>query len=330
MRAVYTALIGGYEELNEQPVAAASTVPFICFTDDPGLTSDTWEIVLVTPVLAADPSRSSRMSKLVPDHPRLAECEETLWIDNSVILEVPPEQILDDWLADADLAIPLHSYRDRVIDEFEAVVKAGFDDPSRVYEQLHHYLEVAPHVLELPVLWNALIARRRTPEVARFGEEWWRQVLRYSRRDQLSVRMALELTPGVRLEEVELDNHDSPVHRWPVAPGRRRTGFERDPLESLKPVAARLRVLEVAQHETETALADTKIELDDLRAERDIAVADAARGHSDAAGQRAEAEALRARADALQAHIDAIHRSKTWRVGRMVARLAKPWSRPPR
>jgi hypothetical protein len=325
MRAVYTALIGDYEELNEQPIARSSTVPFICFTDDPGLSSDTWEVVLVEPVLAADPSRSSRALKLVPDHPRLAACDQTLWIDNSVILKVPPETFLEQWLDESDLGIPRHSFHDRVIDEFNAVVRAGLDDPSRVYEQLHHYLELAPHVLELPVLWNALIARRHTPEVLDFGKVWFRHVLRYSRRDQLSVRMALDLTPGVRLNAVELDNFDSPVHRWPLSPGRRRTGFLRDPLESLKPVSARLRLVELAQQEADSALAAATAELDDLRAERDRAVAQAEELTIDVTAQRVEVFALRARIDELQAHIDDIHASRTWRVGLALSSFVRPW-----
>lgn len=313
MRAVYTALTGGYEALNEQPVAASSSIPFLCFTDDPSLTSETWEIVLVEPALPADPSRSSRQLKLVPDHPRLAGCDQSLWIDNTVVLKVTPEQILDEWLDDADLAIPQHSYRERVIDEFDAVVSAGFDEPSRVYEQLYHYLDVAPHVLEQPVLWNALIARRHTAEVARFGEVWWRHVLRYSRRDQLSVRMALDHTPGVRLNVIELDNYTSLVHDWPVVPGGRRAGAHRDPLEDLKPLAARLRAVERAQQDTERALADTKAGVDDLRAEGDEL--------------RVERDALRSRVDELQAHIDDIHASRTWRAGQAIARLAQPWGR---
>jgi redox-sensitive bicupin YhaK (pirin superfamily) len=41
---VYTTLVGGYEELNEQPIAQSSSIPFICLTDDPALTSNTWQI----------------------------------------------------------------------------------------------------------------------------------------------------------------------------------------------------------------------------------------------------------------------------------------------
>src|SRR5688572_10939275 len=55
---VYTTLIGGYEPLNEQPVAASSRVPFVCLTDDPNLASDTWQIRHVTPLFGMDPVRS--------------------------------------------------------------------------------------------------------------------------------------------------------------------------------------------------------------------------------------------------------------------------------
>lgn len=49
-RAVYTALLGRYEELNEQPTALNTDIPFICFTDDPNLVSETWQIHLVDPL----------------------------------------------------------------------------------------------------------------------------------------------------------------------------------------------------------------------------------------------------------------------------------------
>ena len=38
-RGVYTALMGNYEQLNEQPLAASSAFDFICFNDDPHLVS---------------------------------------------------------------------------------------------------------------------------------------------------------------------------------------------------------------------------------------------------------------------------------------------------
>jgi hypothetical protein len=65
-RCVYTALTGRYEKLVEQPVAHRSSVPFICFTDDPELVSGTWEIRPLKPLLGDDHVRSQREYKLRP------------------------------------------------------------------------------------------------------------------------------------------------------------------------------------------------------------------------------------------------------------------------
>lgn len=211
-RAVYTALLGRYEALAEQPVAATSEIPFICFTDDPGLRSETWDVRIVAPRLAMDPVRSARALKLC-GHDDLAAYDETLWLDARVRLDVDPAEILDDWLATAELAVPRHSFRADVVTEFEEVLLMGLDEASRLYEQLTHYTTLAPDLLEAPVPWTALLARRRTPEVARAMDEWLLHVVRYSRRDQLSFVHALAAT-GLEARLVDLDNQRSALHEW--------------------------------------------------------------------------------------------------------------------
>src|SRR5215210_7134454 len=54
---VFTALVGGYETLTEQPVAAESDFEFVCFTDDAELSSETWQI---HPERALDEVRARR------------------------------------------------------------------------------------------------------------------------------------------------------------------------------------------------------------------------------------------------------------------------------
>jgi len=78
-RCVYTTLIGKYETLNEQPVAAASSFQFICLTDDPDLRSETWSVRCVAPVFGMDPIRSQRELKLRP-HVHLAEFDGSLYM----------------------------------------------------------------------------------------------------------------------------------------------------------------------------------------------------------------------------------------------------------
>lgn len=218
-RVVYTALIGGYEDLVEQPIAASTDVPFLCFTDDASLTSQTWDVRRIDPALAMDPVRSSRAIK-IRGTPALDGFDESLWIDNTVLLKVDPHVILDDWLKDVDFSLPQHSFRRHVVDEFEIVARLGLDDEARVSEQLAHYSATCPEVLLRPVLWTAILARRKSPLVESTMRVWMDHVLRYSRRDQLSIVHAIATT-GIAFKTIPLPNHESPLHSWPTATQRR-------------------------------------------------------------------------------------------------------------
>jgi Protein of unknown function (DUF616) len=218
-RAVYTALLGGYEELLEQPVARQTDIPFICLTDDHSLTSETWTIVHVDPMFPLDLVRSQREFK-IRGHESIAGYAETLYIDNSVLLKKTPDEILDAWLSDHDYAVSLHSYRERVIDEFDEVVALNYDDAARVQEQLLHYADLYPDLLQEHPYWNGMIARRISPEIQSAMERWFDHVLRYSRRDQLSANVTLGLS-GLRINGVEHDNFESDTHVWPVEVARK-------------------------------------------------------------------------------------------------------------
>jgi hypothetical protein len=194
-------------------------VPFICFTDDDSLTSSVWDLRVVTPLFPLDLQRSQRELK-IRGCSETRGYDRTLYIDNSVTLKIPPRDFLDEWLEEHDVAVPLHSWRDTVRDEFAAVVAAGLDDLARVSEQLETYSEIAPGVLDEQPLWNGMIARRNTPAVHQVMNRWFDEVLRYSRRDQLSANYIFANAP-ISLARMELDNHDSPVHVWGVDVGRK-------------------------------------------------------------------------------------------------------------
>ncbi|WP_296584618.1 glycosyltransferase domain-containing protein [Xanthobacter sp.] len=263
---VYTCLIGGYEALNEQPMAAASGLDFLCFTDDPTLTSTTWKLVPYTPAFPLDPVRSQRMAKLSP-HELLPGYDVSLYIDNSVILTVPPEEVIARYLpAGTPAAMPGHSFRASVRDEFMEVLRMGLDDGGRVLEQLNHYMMSDPAALDTVPFWSAIMLRRHNaPDVIAAMRLWLAQVLRYSRRDQLSGTYALRCT-GLPMKRIEVDNLESWFHRWPVTEARDRGAFPFSPVLSQIPAAllaedwrrdraaleARIGVLEQALAATET------------------------------------------------------------------------------
>ena len=236
---VYTVLFGGYEDLLEQPTAETSDAQFVCFTDDPELQSDTWHVIQIDPLFPADPVRSSRYPKICAHH-FLLDYERSLYIDNAVLLHRSPEDLMEELLpGDAAMGAVGHSFRETLEDEFAAVIEAGFDTREVCLEQLQHYRSEYPGVLSLRPIAGGILARRhRRSDVIDVMNRWWYHVLRYSRRDQLSLLVALA---GSSVEPVvaEFDLHHNSYFRWPASTNRKvlndqRVGLvdERSKLES--------------------------------------------------------------------------------------------------
>jgi FkbM family methyltransferase len=263
---VYTALLGRYENLNEQPVASQSHLPFICLTDDASLQSASWNCRLIKPLFLEDPVRSQRDLKIRP-HLYMGDYDYSIYIDNSVILKQPPERLLEMFDPKNGFLIPHHSFRESVLDEFLEVAKLGLDDSVRVFEQLNHYTFSFPDVLAERPWWSAILVRdHRSARVRSMAEIWASHVMRYSRRDQLSVNVAFtaaNLSPTV----LAIDNHDSDLHTWPVTNGRDRQQGTRNPNISFMPSVARVRHLEQQQEnlKAELAKAEAKAEARKLK-----------------------------------------------------------------
>ena len=326
---VFTVLIGRYELLNEQPVAAQSHIPFICLTDDPDLRSDTWQLRRVSPAFAMDPARSQRDLKLRP-HIHLPDFDASLYIDNSVLLSEPPERIFALLEPKSTFCVPHHSYRETVLDEFLAVAELGRDDPGRVFEQLNHYLLDCPDVLREKPYWAAIMLRdHRDPAVKAALDTWWSHVMRYSRRDQLSVNLAFRQT-GLVPQALSIPNEKSWFHSWPRS--RHRDPASARPYTTLIPPVGRLRALELSlaesaerarleadlRHAAEKMLEEERArvaegqariqEHERLLAERDEQARNAERALI------AHRDSLIAHCDSLIAHRDSMARSMSWRM----------------
>lgn len=261
---VYTVLLGGYENLNEQPAAARSSLPFICLTDDASLQSASWDCRLIEPLFPEDPIRSQRDLK-IRSHLYMGDYDCSIYIDNSVVLKQPPERLLDLYEPENGFLIPYHSYRASVLDEFLEIARLGLDDSTRIFEQLNHYMLSVPEILAQPAFWSAILVRdHRSSKVRSMLEIWASHVMRYSRRDQLSINVALAaagLTPTV----LTVDNFGSDLHVWPVVNGRDRQRGNRNLNVSLMPVPARIREFEQRQGSLQADIARLNAEAEAAR-----------------------------------------------------------------
>ena len=209
-RVVYSALIGDYERLVDKPVGRPSGVYFVMFTDSPDESRISgWNVVRVKPRYTFDTVRSARYLKIV-GHPLLDAYDETLWIDNRVTLKEGFDDLFSQ-LDTAQLALPQHSFRGGLVQEFDSVIAMGFDDPARVREMFR--IAGSAQLIDTQTLWTGLMLRRRDPEVVECMRIWMDHVLLTSRRDQLSINFAIA-SSGLSFRAFDLDNWSSPFHEW--------------------------------------------------------------------------------------------------------------------
>lgn len=218
-RVVYTALFGPHEALTPQTVATDPDTDYLCFTDDPDLQSTFWTVMYEPGLFPADPRRSQRSIK-IRGHEMLKRYDQWLYIDNTVRLKVPAQEIFDDWLGDHEwAAIDLLS--ETLWEEFEKNLELNKDAPERINEQLSDYSAHHLEALDARGVWNGMFVRRNTEAVQRFAELWFFHVCRYSARDQLSMMVAL-LATGISLKKIAAPIRNSPWHDWPHRAGETR------------------------------------------------------------------------------------------------------------
>lgn len=240
-RCVYTTLLTGHEELNEQPAAGLSAIPFICLTNDRNVKSNSWEIRQAPIIFGMEPIRSQTDLKIRP-HLHLPDFDQSLYIDNTVVLSEVPDRLFEHYYNTLGFCLPHHVYHGTVLDEFlEIAHGGGFDDQYRVFEQLGHYAFDGAEALQEKPYWTGILLRdHRNSAVRNMLETWAAQVFRYSGCDQLSINFAFRQS-GLTPEVLEIDKFPSWFHSRPVAPLRDHCKRTRQSANALGLSIARVR-----------------------------------------------------------------------------------------
>jgi len=318
---VFTCVYGDGYELPE--VAPGSGTDHVCFTDRDDLEPRGWQVVRVRPALPADLARSSREQKIRP-HRWLPDHGRSLFVDPSVELTADPHEVWDTVMGtstDVVVGALLHSFRSTVLEEAAAVLEQGLDDPQVVEEHLRALTLTSPDELEMRPVWGGLIARRHhDPRCVEAMEDWHAQVLRYSRRDQLSLAGVLSRMDTDALRLLDADNHDTGFHHWPRSSYSRPARYYDSVRTTLVPALRAAEVERLRRVDAEQALAARTAERDELsRRLTDVQrLHDGAQRAADAMEQgladaRAETTSARADADAARQALDAVLGSRIWR-----------------
>lgn len=176
---VYTAIFGNYDTLRQQPNNPRAI--YRCYGDHPQ-PSKQWKFISRERKQASI-QLDARYHKIMCHY--MDDCDCSIWIDANNRLWDDPVSICKKWLADADIAVFRHPYRDCIYVEEQACEHFKKDSPEVMRQHVARY-RAEGYPAHNGLASTGFIARRHTPQVKKFNEFWWNEVLSGSYRDQLS------------------------------------------------------------------------------------------------------------------------------------------------
>lgn len=200
---IYTCITGNKDILNDSINTQGARA--VCFTDNPELKSDVWEIKLI-PNLFKDIRRDSRVVKMLP-HIFFPDTEYSLYLDANIISKVPLNRLVREWLQDTDIAVFGHTTRDCLFDEANECIRLELDDKETIEKHIERYKDFPKHK---GLYQCGVILRRHTPQIKRLNEAWWAEYCVGCKRDQVSFPYVLE-KEGVTINSIKGHAY---THNW--------------------------------------------------------------------------------------------------------------------
>jgi hypothetical protein len=203
---VYTAIFGDYDAL-KQPAPQDDPCDFICFTDNrmpPRV--GVWRVVHIKRASGTHPRMQAKRFKLLSHevfpNGRLAwrfaplwrrpRIDLSIWVDASLRIKNPTFVAdMRELVADGDWAMFAHQWRDCIYDEADASLILEKYRGLPIAQQVESYKSIVP---PHGGLYACGVIVRREPAGQRMADvnaRWWRENLRWTYQDQLSLPYVL-------------------------------------------------------------------------------------------------------------------------------------------
>jgi len=180
---IYTAIFGDFDKL-ESPLVVEKGIKYLYFTDKK-FNSDIWKVIIVKRKFK-DPRKENRKYKIL-SHETLKnyDYDISIYIDGNITIKKKINGLVEDWLGNNNITVIKHPWRDCVYKEAMFCIKHKNPQSKELREQIEYYKkENYPNNNGL--VWNGFMVRRNNEIIKKLNEEWWKQLNKFSLRDQVS------------------------------------------------------------------------------------------------------------------------------------------------
>ena len=223
-KVVYTCITGNYEPLIEIPNKEEG-FDYICFTDNPTLTSDTWEIRLIPNDLHSPIARRRQRYIKINAHKFLADYDLSIWVDGNIPLIGNLNELVR-LHHRGYMTTFKHPWNYCIYQEGRGCASVKKDDPLVIFKHMLKYMRENYPKDNGMVETKMLIRNHNEQDCIDLMEAWSNELDNGSLRDQLSFNYVMwkqnkminiineELVDGKYLTIVYGHNGKSSIRKW--------------------------------------------------------------------------------------------------------------------
>lgn len=185
---IYTVITGEYDYLKD-PEYISNNCDYICFTNNPSLRSNVWQIRLENNLGNLNATKWQRRHKVMT-HEYLPEYEWSIYIDGNVRIIGDMIQYLKTESKGSPVLCLKHPYRNNAFEEAEECINLNKDLDVTIRAQMETYRKEG-YMGENGLVASGILARKHMdPTVIHLMKIWWHEIETKSKRDQLSFNYA--------------------------------------------------------------------------------------------------------------------------------------------
>ena len=189
--AIYTAMVGGYDEIM-QPVVVDDRFEYILFSND--IKEDRVGVWQVRPIAYTNPD-NTRICRYVKTHPEelLLGYDASVWMDSNIRIMTSAvyERIIELYESGSVIASMNHPLRDCIYDEAFEVMYIRYEREKVVVDWCHKLRKENYPKHNGLYETNVMFRKHNTSLISETNVMWWDCIEKYSKRDQLSFNYVL-------------------------------------------------------------------------------------------------------------------------------------------
>jgi hypothetical protein len=189
LKTIYTAIFGHYDKLKE-PFIVTKGWKYVVFTDQ-DFKSDVWE-VRKTKVMPCGPEKTARYYKIM--FYQYLETDCSIWVDGTFIINVN----LNTWWRNfkGPFTAIRHPFDNCIYKDAQSCIDLRKGDKRMIERQVALYKALGIEK-NSGLIASGILMRRKDERVNKFCNTWWRQVDKWSSRDQIAYGYVRHKFPDV-------------------------------------------------------------------------------------------------------------------------------------